>query len=81
MAASVAELDDYSRKLGKAMRQLRQHREWSQEHLSEVSRIDRSTITQVENGRNCYVLTVATLLHAMHYSWDDVTRVIRNSGV
>jgi transcriptional regulator with XRE-family HTH domain len=75
-AAPLLELEFYSIKVGKAISMLRDRRRWSQDRLAKASKIDRSTISQIEAGRNCYILTIAALLHAMGYDWNDYQDII-----
>lgn len=43
-------------KIGKALREIREKKGYSQDHLSEIMEVDRSTISKIENGKfNCSI--------------------------
>jgi transcriptional regulator with XRE-family HTH domain len=61
-------------KLGKKMRELRKNQGLSQEQLSFTAKIDRSYISEIENGlRNPSLQTLEKLAKALKVKLSDLT--------
>jgi transcriptional regulator with XRE-family HTH domain len=51
LSTTENQIKDYRLKLGDKIRIVREQRGYSQEHLSELMNINRSTISKIENGK------------------------------
>ncbi len=51
LSAAESQIKDYRLKLGDKIRQVREERGYSQEHLADMMDINRSTISKIENGK------------------------------
>lgn len=56
---------EYRYKLGNIISQLRCHLGWSQEKLAEMSQVDRSYISQIENGGNLTIDKLYKISYAL----------------
>jgi transcriptional regulator with XRE-family HTH domain len=51
LTVTETQIKDYRFKLGDKIRQVRELRGYSQEQLGDIMRINRSTISKIENGK------------------------------
>lgn len=51
LTATENQIKDYRLKLGDKIRQVREQRGYSQEQLSDMMEVNRSTISKIENGK------------------------------
>jgi len=51
LTATESQIKDYRLKLGDKIRQVREQRGYSQEHLADMMDVNRSTISKIENGK------------------------------
>lgn len=51
LTATESQIKDYRLKLGDKIRQVREQKGYSQEHLADMMDINRSTISKIENGK------------------------------
>ncbi len=51
LTSTESQIKDYRLKIGDKIRQVREQRGYSQEHLADLMDINRSTISKIENGK------------------------------
>lgn len=54
------------RKIGRRVKRKRLSRNMSQQQLAEISGLSRTTIRDIENGRNSSLLTLVQVLRGLH---------------
>jgi len=64
-------------KIGTAIREIRERRGYSQDHLAEIMDVDRSTISKIENGKFSFSIDYLTKISlALEFELKLVDKIV-----